>query len=229
MTDNIEKVQETSKKNLSNPAERIARELTRMIRRQEINPGERLREQALAEHFGVSRGPVREALNRLATSGLVNLIPGRGAEVPRLQDSEVTVNSEVTGILMGLAARRAAETGTAEQKQAFADALTALEKAVDSGCTGNGFLNYSERCLLTMTAAANSKSLVRLIDQVVCLGPAITWASVAVGTRTLQRQRLKQWQKVLRSVQAGEGKKAEREALSIQKRDLKAAQNAGRS
>jgi len=223
VTNRLNDLFKASTQGSTNPAERIAKELTLMIRLQELNPGERLREQALADHFGVSRGPVREALNRLATSGLVHLIPGRGAELPRLEDSEVLINSQVTGMLMGLAARRAADTSTDTQKQAFAEALEALQEAVESGVSGRGFLHFSEQCLMTMTAAANSKSLVRLIDQVVCMGPAITWAALAVSTLPLRRQRLKQWARVLEAVQDNDGKRAEREALAIQKRDLKAA------
>jgi len=227
VTNRLKKPQSQTKTGSGNPAERIARELIRMIRRQELNPGERLREQALADHFGTSRGPVREALNRLANSGLVVLIPGCGAELPRLQDSEVSVNSDITGVLMGLAARRAAATGTPKQKKIFADAVDALGDAVASGVSGRGFLHFSEHCLAAMGDAANSDSLVRLLDQVVCLGPAVTWGSIAVGTLSLQKQRYRQWQKVCEAVQGGDDKQAERRALLIQKSDIKAAIKAG--
>jgi DNA-binding GntR family transcriptional regulator len=198
-----------------------------MIRQRELNPGEHLREQALASHFGVSRGPIREALSRLASTGLVNLIPGRGAEIPRLTDSEVSVNSDITGVLMGLAARRAALTGTGVQKQEFAEAVQQMHDAVEASLSGRGFLHFSELSLLAMVKAANSQSLERLVDQVVCLGPAITWVSITISTLTLQRQRVKRWKRLLKAVQEGDDKLAEREAINIQKSDLKAALDAG--
>jgi DNA-binding GntR family transcriptional regulator len=46
-----------------------------------LEPGARLGEVELAERFGVSRTPVREALSRLAAEGLVEIVPNRGARV----------------------------------------------------------------------------------------------------------------------------------------------------
>ena len=47
----------------------------------DLPPGTRLRQEALAEEFGVSRTPIREALRKLQASGLVELRPNRGALV----------------------------------------------------------------------------------------------------------------------------------------------------
>ena len=49
-----------------------------------LSPGTELHEVALASSFGVSRGPIREALGRLATEGLVTIRPRRGAVVRAL-------------------------------------------------------------------------------------------------------------------------------------------------
>lgn len=54
------------------------------IARMELRPGEPLQEKALTEHFGVSRTPLREALLRLQSDGLVELLPQAGTFVSRI-------------------------------------------------------------------------------------------------------------------------------------------------
>ncbi|WWQ69224.1 GntR family transcriptional regulator [Streptomyces sp. Q6] len=72
-------------------------------------PDSRLRERDLAEALGVSRVPVREALLRLATEGLVVLEPRRGARVRRLTLRDVEELFDLRLSLEVFAARRAAE------------------------------------------------------------------------------------------------------------------------
>lgn len=71
--------------------------------------GTRLREEQLAETLGLSRTPVREALRRLESDGLVTLTPNRGAEVVRLGVEDFEEILEVRSVLESHAARRAAE------------------------------------------------------------------------------------------------------------------------
>jgi DNA-binding GntR family transcriptional regulator len=69
--------------------ERLAEEISNAILAGEFAPGARLDEQQLAQRFGVSRTPVREALRQLATSGLIDLRPRRGALVADLSPQDV--------------------------------------------------------------------------------------------------------------------------------------------
>lgn len=62
-------------------SEQIADQLAEDIAREIVPPRGTLREQALAERFGVSRGPIRDALRLLERDGLVQLSPNRGAVV----------------------------------------------------------------------------------------------------------------------------------------------------
>ncbi len=78
-----------------------------------LAPGTRLEEVALAERFGVSRTPIREALQMLSASGLVDLRPRRGAIVaslslPRLLEM-FEMMAEMESICGRLAARRMTE------------------------------------------------------------------------------------------------------------------------
>jgi len=87
-------------------------------------PGQRLIENDLIASFGSSRGPVREALRRLAAEGVVELVPNRGAIVKRLSHKELVDLFRMCETLEGLAARTCAERVRAQQApEAFAQAL----------------------------------------------------------------------------------------------------------
>ncbi|MFC4278517.1 GntR family transcriptional regulator [Achromobacter aloeverae] len=72
-------------------------------------PGQRLIEADLTREYGVSRGPVREALRRLATEGVVDFVPNRGALVKRFTSREILNVFRIRQSLEGLAASLAAE------------------------------------------------------------------------------------------------------------------------
>ena len=69
--------------------DRVARRLRSAILNGEIKPGERIRQAELGKELGISRIPVREALQLLQAEGLVSLLPHAGARVPRLDLDEL--------------------------------------------------------------------------------------------------------------------------------------------
>ena len=69
--------------------ERLAAEIAEAIVTGALAPGHRLDEQALADRYGVSRTPVREALRQLGTSGLVEVRPRRGAVVAQVTPAQL--------------------------------------------------------------------------------------------------------------------------------------------
>ncbi len=72
----------------------VQTEIERMIVDGEFTPNERINENALAQRFGVSRGPIREACSALAALGLIQLIPNRGFFVRELSEQEAREVSE---------------------------------------------------------------------------------------------------------------------------------------
>jgi DNA-binding GntR family transcriptional regulator len=68
-----------------------------------LAPGARIAERQLCESLGVSRTPLREALKVLASEGLVELLPNRGARVARLDERDVEDMFQVMGALEALA------------------------------------------------------------------------------------------------------------------------------
>lgn len=86
----------------------VYRHLLEKIRRGDLLPGVRLRETELAEHLGISRTPVREAIRLLEADGLVVHLPRQGATVRGLDYAEVIELYEMRAVLEGTAARLAA-------------------------------------------------------------------------------------------------------------------------
>ena len=88
--------------------DRLAGAIQTRVLSGDVPVGTRLRQAALAEEFGVSRTPVREALRQLQATGLVELHPNRGAVVRGPSAREIREAYEVRAELEGLAAELAA-------------------------------------------------------------------------------------------------------------------------
>ncbi|MEE1794519.1 GntR family transcriptional regulator [Streptomyces sp. BE308] len=97
--------------------ERVYETLLELITTRALRPGQHLVESELAGHLGVSRQPVREALQRLNTEGWVDLRPAQGAFVHEPTEEEADQLLSVRALLEAEAARLAAansgETGIA--------------------------------------------------------------------------------------------------------------------
>lgn len=87
-----------------------------------IAPGTRLDEMELAERFGASRTPVREALHQLASVGLVEIRPRRGAIVPQPDPHAILEMFEMMAELEASCARLAARRLTPEDRLAISAA-----------------------------------------------------------------------------------------------------------
>ena len=86
-----------------------AERLRALIHDGTLPPGARLGEADLAQTFGISRTPVREAIKMLASEGLAELLPNRGARVPRISDQDLRDLVETIGGLEGIAGDLAAQ------------------------------------------------------------------------------------------------------------------------
>lgn len=96
-------------------ADRVCEALRVAIIRGEIAPGAKLNEPVLAARYGISRGPLREAIRRLEGLGLVDHVPHAGARVTRLDREELLHIYDVREALEGMAARLAASHVTRDE------------------------------------------------------------------------------------------------------------------
>ena len=98
-----------------------------------MQPGERLDERALAKRFGVSRTPIREALFRMSSLGVVELRRNKGAFVARMSSGRLVGMLEVMAELKVLAARQAARRMSIEERERVALLRDSLEPCVQAG------------------------------------------------------------------------------------------------
>lgn len=89
--------------------EKVYLSLEEQIISQQLRPGEAVTEMKLSRELGVSRTPVREALQRLDREGLIKLIPNKGAVVLGISEQDLIDIYKIRMRLEGLAARIAAE------------------------------------------------------------------------------------------------------------------------
>ncbi len=112
-------------------SEQLGEEIEERIVTGRYPPGFRLDEQDLAAEFGVSRTPIREALIYLASSGLVETRPRRGAIVAEVSATRLCEMFEVMAELEAMCGRLAARRITPEEQVALLEAHRACESARD--------------------------------------------------------------------------------------------------
>ncbi len=129
-------------------------------------PGQRLIEADLTEEFGVSRGPIREAVARLVTDGLLETLPHKGARVRRYSPEELVCLFEVREVLEGLAAREAAPRVKADQR--LGEELSGLHEAMGKALEA-GRLDEYQRLNVSfhdaIVSAAANPILTRMLGQ----------------------------------------------------------------
>lgn len=114
-------------------AARLAGSLEEQIVAGQLSPGQQLDERQIAERFGVSRTPVREALRQLASAGLVEMRPRRKAVVRRLDKQRMVQMFEVLASLESLAAECAARRMSAALLAALAETHDGIGRSIAEG------------------------------------------------------------------------------------------------
>jgi DNA-binding GntR family transcriptional regulator len=150
--------------------QRLKEALLRRILGGHYDPGERLVELRIAEEFGTSQGPVREALRELEATGLVTNIPRRGTYVSEVMGEGLREIYTVRGALEEQATRIVTQRGGCD--------LAVLQREVDlmreAAAAGNvyGIIDHSVKFHRTVMEAAGNRLLLNI------------WQSLQIETRT---------------------------------------------
>ena len=142
-------------------AERLFETLCEAILQGQLAPGSKISEPSLARQYGVSRGPLREALHRLQERRLITRSANQGARVVRLSPEGLAEIFPVREALEGIAAREAAERATAEERAALADAVERLRDSLATRSVPDTLANRDFHVLIAQ--ASRNPLLIRLL------------------------------------------------------------------
>lgn len=204
-------------------AEQIALQIATDIVGGELAPRSRIGEVKLAERFMVSRGPVREALLMLDRTGLVQLLPRRGAVVTELSVKEVADLFEIRSVLFGLAARRLAEQRTdaaiAELRSQLQD-LTGYVSQAEAKVAGDYVLAVQEFGY-TICALSGIDELKTMVSRL--FFRTLRYARLGLASEQRRRESLATWIKMVEQIERGDGDAAEASARMLVNRSREEA------
>jgi DNA-binding GntR family transcriptional regulator len=201
--------------------EQIAGQLSRRITSGAYAPGQRMMEQTVAGEFGVSRGPVREALRLLEKDGLVTILPRRGALVTNLSISEVREIFDIRAALNGLRDRSIAEDPARHGLLPLLEGEVAtLARFARDPRRGDDYVETVFKLNRLLTAAARSLRLRTILDALA--QQTLRYSRLGLSTAPRRRQSVKHWQELLKALRAGDGEHAQRTA-EIRVRDSRDA------
>ncbi|WP_407519748.1 GntR family transcriptional regulator [Methylobacterium oryzisoli] len=197
-------------------AEALRDQLEQDIVTGHFRPGDRLDEQSLAARFGVSRTPIREALMQLASTGMVELQPRRGAFVACLTLKAVVERFETMAALEGMCGALAARRITEEQRTRLVEAHEACVEATRNGCADT-YYYANERFHGTVYEACHNLYLAEQARQLhTLLKP---YRRLQLRARHRVSQSLAEHAQIVEAITAGDSAQAEhhlREHILIQ-------------
>lgn len=199
-------------------ADQIYEVLKDRILNRQLLPGQKLSVPMLAQELGLSRSPVREAVQRLVYEGLSTDKPRHGAVVAAVQDSDLLGLYQVRAVLEGLASTLAAERVTLELVDELHQLLAVQQAAFESG-DGAGVIRADMRFHRRITSAAANPELIHILD------PLYGRASIAMLAGDLENwpgKAIPEHEAILRAIEAGDvqaaRERSEEHVMRVRKR-----------
>ncbi|NWG45493.1 MAG: GntR family transcriptional regulator [Alphaproteobacteria bacterium] len=193
-------------------AEQVAQRLSQQILRGEYPPGTRLPEPELAIRFGVSRGPIREALFLLEREGMIENRPRRGAIVPQADPSEIANLYNLRAVLCGYACRLAAPAMNSDRMAKCRQGLEQLRAmADDPSKTSLDFLEVRTAIAGVIMHASGNPVLVNELER---LNRRALMHFAMFNRLKRRRESIEDWERLLDALGRQDGEEAEKIAIS---------------
>lgn len=191
-------------------AERVFQALQNAIVRGELAPGSKITEPGLSQAYGISRGPLREAMRRLEAHRLIERVPHVGARVVKLSMPELLELFDVREALESTAARLAAEHMTTDEIAGLRAVLAVHQKQDDlrrgeAYYQSEGDLDFHYR----IVKGSHNRMLITLLcDDLYYLVRLYRTQFSASGVRP--KQAFAEHHRIVDAIAAGDGEVAER-------------------
>lgn len=150
-----------------------------------LKPGGKVPEPELAERFGISRTPIREAFRQLESEGYLTVIPRRGAVVVSFSAADIREFYAIKGILEGFAARHACERLTERELDRLKSVNDRLRTLAESGDVKQFFKIHNDFHEMFIRASGND-TLFDLIASLVKRFQRLRIASLSYPGRMLR-------------------------------------------
>lgn len=186
---------------------RIAERLAAAIIEGALKPGARLSEPDLAETFGTSRTPVREALRILERDSLVEVAPRRGARVSVIDGTRVTEIYVCRGYLYALAAKLGCQLADDEDVEELGGIVAEMVATVAQGDT-HGYFRLNVSLHERVTELANNTMLLSMIEQLGRVTLRLRFLSVSLPGR--MEESLRWHEQLLQAFEMRDAARAER-------------------
>lgn len=144
--------------------EKILENIRDAILKGDLSPGERVSEPDIAERYGISRTPIREAFRQLESEGYLTVIPRKGAVVAKHTEKDIEEFYSIKSVLEGYAAQLAADKMTPKDIDKLETINKRLEKLSKGKDVKTFFRAHNEFHEYFIRAAGNQK-LLELIQQ----------------------------------------------------------------
>jgi DNA-binding GntR family transcriptional regulator len=185
--------------------QRVYDHLRTEILESRLEPGTELIEVALADQLGVSRGPLREAIGRLAAEGLVTVSPRRGAVVRSLSKEEFLELYQVREALERMAVQLAVPRLTDEQFEELA-ALNAEMEAHAAGNKVESFFEANVAFHARLLEASGNEKLKEMYRQL--LGQLGRYRLRSLTLRGNLQRSVSEHKAILRAARRGDAERA---------------------
>lgn len=188
-----------------------------------LAPGARILEEELAAEFGVSRGPVRDAIRVLEREGLVTILPRRGAVVTDLTAREVREIFEIRAGLLDIVARKVATARDPQLIAILRAGVARLQRLAQMKDDQGAYAETSYRLSILTVRACGNQRLARML--VALSLQTLRYAKLSLASPERRQRSARIWEEALQAIEAGD---AERYARLVRQRVEESGMEAAR-
>jgi DNA-binding GntR family transcriptional regulator len=182
--------------------EQIAERIFEDIASGAYAPGDRVREETLAEQFAVSRGPVREALRILESDSVVRILPNKGAHVTQLTIKEV---SDIFEIRRKLSAAMISRLSVEEAARLASDIDTdirALDAQAQDPEAGAEYAATSFRLSRLLREACSNERLAEILASL--SRQTLRYTQLGLATSSRRKESVRNWRALHKALKSGQ-------------------------
>jgi DNA-binding GntR family transcriptional regulator len=181
--------------------EQVAERIFAAIEAGEFAPSERIREELVADQFGVSRGTVRDALRILEQDAVVCITPNRGAHVTQLSIKDVSDIFDIRRNLIGAMVRRLGPCADALIAQIAVEVET-VEALAELPESTEAYLAASERLTNLLALGADNERLAEILGSLA--RQTKRYSKLGLGSAERRQQSARTWRTMLTALREGD-------------------------